>query len=108
MKQLTSEDFDQAIEKGVAVIDFYADWCGPCKTMEPNVAAVAEKYEGKAVVAKVNVDTDNELAMRYMISSIPTTLVFKDGEVQETLVGVQSEEALSDQIECFLAADSDD
>lgn len=82
-----TESFDAAIKSGVVLVDFWASWCGPCKMMAPNVEQIATEYQGKAIVGKVNVDEYPELCERYGIMSIPTILVFKDGELKERLVG---------------------
>ncbi len=77
-------------------IDFWAEWCGPCKALGPTLEAVAEEVSDRASIAKVNVDEpgNDELAARYGISSIPTILYFKDGELKDTSVGLLSKEAI--------------
>jgi thioredoxin 1 len=91
--QLSGEGFDEAIKAGVVLVDFWAPWCGPCKMQLPILDSVAEKAEG-ATVAKVNVDENADLAAKYGVRSIPTLIVFKDGEVHEQLNGMQQEAAL--------------
>lgn len=81
------ESFDNAIKEGVVLVDFWASWCGPCKMMAPNVEQIADDYKGRVVVGKVNVDDHPSLAERFGIMSIPTLLIFKDGELKEKLVG---------------------
>jgi len=76
------------------LVDFYADWCGPCKMMAPVVEKIAEKYAGKVKVGKLNVDASPASAAKYKVMSIPTFLVFKNGEVTGTLVGAVSQAAL--------------
>ena len=71
------------------LVDFWAPWCGPCRMLAPAVAQIAEEYEGKAKVCKVNVDDEPELAGRFGIVSIPTVLVFKNGQLSDTLVGLR-------------------
>lgn len=78
---ITGDDFAAKIAEGVALIDFYADWCGPCQAIAPTIDEVATEYEGKAGVYKVNVDDSQDLAMQFGVMSIPTLLVFKDGEL---------------------------
>lgn len=68
-------------------VDFYADWCGPCKAVEPTIEALAGEYEGKIKFVKVNVDENQKIAMRYDIMSIPTAVLFENGEVKDSLVG---------------------
>ncbi len=80
-------------------VDFYADWCGPCKMMAPVVEKLSEKYEGKLKVGKCNVDEENEIAGRYRIMSIPTMMIFINGEVRETIVGAVSASELENIIE---------
>lgn len=80
-------------------VDFYADWCGPCKMMAPVVEKLAEKYEGKLKVGKCNVDEENGLAGRYRVMSIPTMMIFVNGEVRETIVGAVSQTELENIIE---------
>jgi thioredoxin 1 len=80
----------------VVLVDFYADWCGPCQMMEPAVEAVAEDTD--AAVLKIDVDVHQALAGEYGVQGIPTLLVFSDGELAERMVGAQSEQALADAI----------
>lgn len=84
---------DGVVGSGVALVDFWAPWCGPCRMVGPVVESLASEYAGRVVVAKVNVDEDQKSAMRFRVMSIPTVLVFKDGEVVETLVGAQGRDA---------------
>ncbi len=76
---LTQETFDETIKNGTVLVDFWADWCGPCRMLAPVLDELAEKLGDRAVFAKVNVDEERELAMRFGVSSIPTVIVFKDG-----------------------------
>lgn len=80
-------------------VDFYADWCGPCKMMAPVVEKLAEKYEGKLKVGKCNVDEENTLAGKYRVMSIPTMIIFVNGEVRETIIGAVSQAELESKIE---------
>ena len=81
----------------VVLVDFYADWCGPCQMMEPTIETLAAETD--AAVVKVDVDQFQSLAAQYGVRGVPTLLVFAGGEMEERLVGAQSEEALSDAIE---------
>ncbi len=92
-------DFDDAIREGVALVDFWAPWCGPCRIQGPIVEKLSDKYEGKALVAKINVDENRDIAERFGIQSIPTLILFKDGKEARRFVGVQSEETLSKAID---------
>ncbi len=81
------------------LVDFYADWCGPCKMMMPVVEKMAEKYDGKVKVGKVNSDEENDLAAKYNIMSIPCFLVFKNGEVVNSAMGAMPAEALAKMLD---------
>lgn len=82
--------FDEIVKEGVCLVDFYASWCGPCKMLAPFVEEIAEEYEGKVKVCKVDVDSVESLAYRYNIRSIPTLLYFKDNKLEETSVGFRA------------------
>ena len=86
---LTKENFnEEVINSDIPVlVDFWATWCGPCMMLSPIIAELAEELKGKVKVGKVNVDEQNELAMQYRVASIPTLLLFKNGELVKTSVG---------------------
>lgn len=84
---LKNNNFDETIKNGVVLVDFWATWCGPCKMLAPNVEEIAKEYEGRAVVGKVDVDENPDLAERFGIMSIPALFVFVNGEVKEKLIG---------------------
>ncbi|OUQ78192.1 thioredoxin [Flavonifractor sp. An100] len=89
MTHFNQESFDKALSEGkLMMVDFWADWCGPCKMLAPVIDGLAEQYAGKAVVGKVNVDEEQELAIRYGVMSIPTVIFFKNGEEIDRKVGV--------------------
>lgn len=85
------EGFDKAVPAApVAMVDFWAEWCGPCKMLGPAIEKLGEDYEGKALVGKVNVDDEPELAQRYGVMSIPTVVFFKDGQEIDRKVGLMA------------------
>lgn len=91
IKSLSVGDFDKFVEKENVVVDFYADWCGPCKIMAPNFEKAAEEVKD-VKFAKVNIDNNQELAERFGVMSIPTTLFLKKGNVSDQAVGALSKE----------------
>lgn len=101
--ELTSENFDSVVSQGVTLVDFWAEWCGPCKMMHPVLEEIATEYDGKVTVGKVNVDNESDLAVKYNVSSIPTLLLMKDGEVQNQFVGVTSKDDLKKAIDAVLS-----
>ena len=98
---LTDDNFDEIIgKKGVvALVDFWAEWCGPCLQQAPIVKEIAEEYKGKVVVGKVNIDENKKLPERFDIQAIPTLIVFKDGEEVDRVVGLHDKAALEALVE---------
>ncbi|HRZ41016.1 MAG TPA: thioredoxin [Candidatus Omnitrophota bacterium] len=101
---LKSSDFDsQVVHSAVPVlVDFYAEWCGPCKMLSPIVDQIADELQGKAKIVKIDVDQAQELAAKFNIMSIPNLLIFKDGAVVEQLVGVMPKDQLLEKINAYL------
>ena len=91
---LNDSNFDQATSSGVTLVDFYADWCAPCRRMMPKVYSVAEALQGKVTVAKVNVDEARNTAAKFGVRSIPTFALIKDGKVLRISAGSKSEQDL--------------
>lgn len=93
---LTTENFQKAVLESdrPVLVDFWASWCGPCQMIAPHVKELAEKYEGKFQVGKVNVDEEMTLAMQYQVVSIPTILIFSQGNIVKKIVGYVSKEEL--------------
>lgn len=90
--KITTHEFEAEVLNSdlPVLVDYWAEWCGPCKMMMPAVEAVAAEYAGKVKVAKVNIDEEGDLAARYNIRGIPTLMLFKNGSVEETKVGAIS------------------
>jgi thioredoxin 1 len=94
VKTFTDSDFDDAIKEGVVLVDFWAEWCAPCRRLAPTVDQLAEDYDGKITVAKMNIDENPNTPVRFMIRGIPTLLLFKNGELKETIVGLAQKDDL--------------
>jgi thioredoxin 1 len=101
---LTSSTFDETVGASdvPVVVDFWAEWCGPCKMIAPILEELAAEHAGKVVVAKLNVDDNPELTLRYNVMSIPTLMVFKDGEMARRIVGAKPKHALLQELSEFL------
>jgi thioredoxin 1 len=93
---LTDATFDEVVNAATepVVVDFWADWCGPCKTIAPVLEEIAVEQEGKVKITKLNVDENPNIAMKYQVMSIPTLLVFENGEVTKKIVGAKPKAAL--------------
>ncbi len=101
---ITDADFEQVINSDKPVlVDFWAEWCGPCKMIAPVVDEIAGEFEGRAVVGKLDVDANPNVSIKYGIRSIPTLLVFKNGQVVDKQVGAVGKPVLKQKIEAQLA-----
>ncbi len=100
---LTAANFEATVSAGVAVVDFWAPWCGPCRMVAPIIEELAEEYEGKAKVCKVNTDEEQDLAVKFGIRSIPTILFLKDGKVVDQMVGAAAKQTFKQKIDSLLA-----
>ncbi|MFN3952404.1 MAG: thioredoxin [Thermaurantimonas sp.] len=98
--ELTEKNFEEIVVKSdkPVLVDFWAEWCGPCRIIGPTVEELAKEFEGKAVVGKLNVDENISIASKYGIRNIPTLLIFKGGEVVDKHVGVASKNILADKL----------
>ena len=100
VQQVGDADFDQVLSGGKPVfVDFWAPWCGPCRLIGPIVEELAPGYEGKAVIAKMNVDDNPMVAQRYGVTSIPTLMMFKDGKLVDRMIGAAPKNALQQFID---------
>ncbi|MFT4990803.1 MAG: thioredoxin 1 [Acidimicrobiales bacterium] len=101
---LTTETFDEMVASadGPVLVDFWAEWCGPCKMIAPILDEIAEEQGDNLSIAKVNVDEAGEIAQRYQVMSIPTLLVFKDGEVAKRMVGASGKAKLLEDLAEFI------
>ncbi|MFT7860839.1 MAG: thioredoxin [Sulfurimonas sp.] len=100
--ELTGADFESTVAEGVTLVDFWAPWCGPCRMIAPIVEELAEEFDGKAKICKVNTDEEQDIAVKFGIRSIPTILFFKDGEMVEQMVGAASKQAFADKLNSLL------
>ena len=102
--QVTDANFDEEIVKaGIpAMVDFWAEWCGPCKMVGPTVEALAKEYEGQVKIAKMNVDENRETPAKFGIRNIPTLILFKGGEVAQTIIGAQTKSHLEEELKKLL------
>ncbi|SDS95593.1 thioredoxin [Paenibacillaceae bacterium GAS479] len=96
---LTKENFNESVQSGVSLVDFWAPWCGPCKMQLPIVEELSTELAGTATIAKINVDEQPELASQFGVMSIPTLILFKDGQPVDKMVGLQSKDALKNKIQ---------
>jgi len=103
-KEVTDQTFAEEVlqHQGVALVDFWAPWCGPCRRIGPIVEELAQEYEGRAKILKMNVDENQKTPMEYGIMGIPTLLIFKNGELVDTMVGLQSKDTLVRRLEAAL------
>ena len=102
--KFTTDNFEKEVLQSElpVLVDFYADWCGPCKMMAPIVEGLAQGYDGKVKVGKRNIDDEMEIAQQYRVMSIPTFILFKDGKAVETSVGAMSKDELESKLQKVL------
>jgi thioredoxin 1 len=99
----TDQNFQGEVEQGLVLVDFWAPWCGPCRMVGPIIEELADDYQGKMKVGKLNVDDHQQTAMNFRVMSIPTVILFKDGQPVETMVGAMPKGAYEKKLEKYLA-----
>jgi thioredoxin 1 len=105
VKTFTDSNFDDETKQGVVLVDFWAEWCGPCRRLAPTVDALASEYEGRVTVGKMNVDDNpNVPTSRFHVRGIPTLVVLKDGQLVDQLVGLAAKEDISSMLDKHLAS----
>ncbi|MFT4670401.1 MAG: thioredoxin 1 [Flavobacterium sp.] len=103
IQHLDKSNFDTTINTNdVVLVDFFADWCGPCKALHPALEELAKDFDGVAVISKINVDQSPELAAQFKVRSIPALFYFKNGEIVETQNGVQSKSVMTNNLKSIL------
>ncbi|MCL2041019.1 MAG: thioredoxin [Bacteroidales bacterium] len=102
--QITDTNFDEVVMQSTlpVVLDFWAEWCGPCRKIAPSIDALATEYEGKAIVGKIDVDSNPGITAQFRVRNIPTILYIKSGETVQKLVGDQPKQTLVDELEKLL------
>ena len=100
--ELNASNFNDTIKEGVALVDFWAPWCGPCRMIAPVIEELANDYEGKAKICKVNTDEEQDIAIQYGIRSIPTILFFKDGHLVDQMVGAAGKQVIAEKLDALL------
>lgn len=102
VKELTDANFTASVQSGVALVDFWAPWCPPCRTQGPIVESLADVFDGSAVVAKVNVDENGGVAGNYGVESIPTLVLLRDGKEVKRFVGLRQQDELTEALNAAL------
>lgn len=102
IKFLNDENFASTIAQGVTLVDFYADWCGPCRMIAPLVEELSQELEGQATIAKVDIENAQKVTSQFDVTSIPTLIVFKDGVEASRVIGLHDKEALKKMITAAL------
>ena len=99
--QVSDDNFEKDVlnSSETVIVDFWAEWCGPCRMVGPIIGELAKEYDGKVIVGKLDVDANPEVSMKYQIRSIPTILILKDGEIIHKHVGVATKQSLVQKIE---------
>lgn len=100
--ELTNDNFDATVNQGVTMVDFWAPWCGPCRMIAPVIDELAQEFDGKANICKVNTDEQQDIAVKFGIRSIPTILFFKDGQMVDQMIGAASKDAFAQKLNSLL------
>ncbi len=102
VREITGEEFDDAVKEGVVVVDLWAPWCMPCKMIAPALDALSKEYDGRISFCKLNIDEHQGPAQKHQVMSIPTLLVFKDGELVDRVVGALPKDSIKEKLEAAL------
>lgn len=103
IKELNDSNFAEVTSQGVVMVDFWAVWCGPCRALAPHVEAIAEEYEGRVVVGKLDIEASEKVAMDLGIRAIPTIIFFKNGEIVDRTTGLVNKKVLAEKLDALLA-----
>lgn len=98
LKKITEESFQEDIQQGIVLVDFYADWCGPCRMMTPVLEKLSKELQGTAVIAKLDIDQAQKIASQFKVTSVPTLILFKDGAEVGRLVGLRDADTVKEFI----------
>lgn len=98
LKHLDDSNFQGTVAKGVTLVDFFADWCGPCKMIAPIIEELSRELQGKATIAKLDIENAQEVTSQFQVTSIPTIIIFKDGKEVKRFVGVRSKDDLKNAV----------
>lgn len=98
IKHFSDDDFETKVSQGVVLVDFYADWCGPCRMLTPVIEELAQDMQGKITVAKVDTDQSVNVAAKFEVTSIPTLILFKDGQIVKRVVGLKDLDSLKKMV----------
>ncbi len=102
IKHFTDSSFKTEISKGVTLVDFFAAWCGPCRSLAPIIEEVAQHFQNKAVIAKIDIDSEQKTAAEYQVTSVPTMILFKDGKEVDRLIGLRDAEGVIEFVQSAL------